>query len=274
MKPYLESTFALKLQQALAPCFHDQSDQTLAKSMAYSLLNGGKRIRPQLVYESASSLGLAKHLADPIAISIEMVHAFSLIHDDLPCMDDDDFRRGLPSNHRVFGEAVALLSGDALLNQAHQVLGGLIRHVQPDSFFRTQQFFCACIGTNGILAGQTTELALHAESTSLDQLLRVQHQKTTALFEAAILMPVLLSGAQAHTETFQEYQAFAKSFGFAFQAADDLSDWEQDQNQRCKSLLQFYRATDLRHLAHTQLSAHTLTKQFSTAVWLLNQLKD
>lgn len=257
--------FENKLRQALNSVVPKHS--TLKKAMEYSLLSPGKRIRPQLVYEAASTLGLSDLISDPLAISIEMVHAFSLIHDDLPCMDDDDFRRGLPTNHKVFGEPVALLAGDALLIHALGIFSKLSERVNPIVFSEANQLFMECIGAQGIMQGQALELELF--QPTLDHVLNVQNLKTTSLFRASILIPVLLAGFPKSHNTYEEYLRFANAFGFAFQAADDLADASQDTIS--KNLITFIPPDELKKRAIRQLTDANLTRHFPSAQWLLSQ---
>ncbi len=246
---------------------------TLKKSMEYSLLSPGKRIRPQLVYEVSARLGLSSHLSDPVAISTEMVHAFSLIHDDLPCMDDDDFRRGLPTNHKIFGEPVALLAGDALLNHAIGTFSALADRVNPSVFSHALQFFIQTIGAKGIMGGQSLELELGALAPSLDRVLKIQSMKTTALFQSSILIPVMLAGYSKTHPIYQQHLEFSEAFGFAFQAADDLADHAQDQAQAQsgKNLISFLSPQELKTKAKRQLVDSPLTSQSPIALWLIEQ---
>jgi geranylgeranyl diphosphate synthase type II len=289
MKPYPETTFSRShFDQKLKDSFsmlmtaaHLDAKTSLKRSdliqsMEYSLFSNGKRIRPQLVYEASHALGLSTALADPIAITVEMIHAFSLIHDDLPCMDNDDYRRGALTNHKVFGEPIALLAGDALLVHALGLFSSLATKANPDSFARAFQLLICSLGVDGIMGGQAAEIEAENQvsALTLENLLEIQHQKTTALFNACILIPVILSGHLPHTEKFQQYQKFSKAFGFAFQAADDVADAHQDQNQKNKNLLSHYSEDELRQIAKNALLKQPLLSSFPAAQWLMSQLSD
>ncbi|MFZ9596512.1 MAG: polyprenyl synthetase family protein [Bdellovibrionia bacterium] len=205
--------------------FLDRSDgkvpPNLAESMAYSLLSPGKRIRPRLMLTCGAMLGLKASELIPAAISLEMIHCFTLIHDDLPCMDDDDFRRGRPSNHKQFGEALALLAGDALLSLAFDVF--LESPVSPLRLKEGLKHLCWASGPRGVIGGQAAEALLHSQS-SFDELKAMHLQKTGALFQAAILIPAAFAEVPHASPQDQALKVFSECLGFAFQIADDLED--------------------------------------------------
>jgi len=189
----------------------------------YSLLAGGKRLRPALLLEFFTLLGGGEaQMALPFACALEMIHTYSLIHDDLPCMDDDDLRRGRPSCHKAFGEATALLAGDALLNRAFELMT-LDGAVAPARTLRAASFVARCSGVYGMIGGQVIDLALEGQPD-------VPHQahstmvslKTGALFRAACVGGALLAGAGERR--IQAAEAFAAALGTAFQLTDDLLD--------------------------------------------------
>lgn len=204
----------------------------LAESMKYSLLNGGKRVRPVLALASADVLGVDKTDILPFALAIEMIHCYSLIHDDLPAMDNDDFRRGKPSNHKVFGEANAILAGDALLNQAYFVC--MQECMKGEKYVLASQFLNECAGIYGMLAGQSADLLFentNQEVTERD-LHYVDEQKTGKLLLAPIVIASILSG----NKWYLALERFGKQLGKLFQMTDDILDVTGDFDKVGKSL--------------------------------------
>lgn len=191
----------------------------LYDAMRYSLLAGGKRIRPVLALETARLCGLEWHAALPAACALELVHTYSLIHDDLPCMDDDDLRRGKPTNHKVYGETLAVLAGDALQPEAFRLI---LTAPELDPVRRAD---CALVlaraaGADGMVAGQVLD-TLHQPGTR-EELLEVHRLKTGAMLEAAALMGCVAAGVGEETRRcFSEY---ARQLGVAFQIRDDMLD--------------------------------------------------
>lgn len=194
----------------------------LAESIRYSLLSGGKRIRPRMMLGAATALGLDHQTILPAAAALEMIHCFTLIHDDLPCMDNDDFRRGRPSNHKVFGEGLALLAGDALISLAFASFMQTCEHfTQHQGGFNALKRFNNALAA--VMSGQAAELTLNKDSKLMD-LTRMHAQKTGALFSAAILVPMDLAGIEETSMKGTTLSAFAAELGLAFQVADDLED--------------------------------------------------
>lgn len=191
----------------------------LREAMAYTLFLPGKRLRARLLFDTAGLLGLPREAAAHAASALEMVHCFTLIHDDLPCMDDDDERRGKPSNHVAFGEARALLAGDALLAVALDVLAST---PGPGTLLAVR-VLARLTGPCGVIGGQAAELALTRSST-VAELARVHRLKTSVLFEAALLIPCALAGLPATDPRVQALEVFGPALGLAFQTADDLED--------------------------------------------------
>jgi geranylgeranyl pyrophosphate synthase len=206
------------LQHRLPADSHESAD--LHSAMRYSALAGGKRIRPVLVYATGTALGLAIEQLDPIAAAIEFIHAYSLIHDDLPAMDDDDLRRGRPTCHRAFDEATAILAGDALQALAFEVLASEL----PGSgkgLAIINQIAHAC-GSAGMAGGQA--LDLEAVGSRLDEpMLREMHRlKTGALIRVSITAPCLLAGTDS--QTLSQLAHYGDCIGLAFQVHDDILD--------------------------------------------------
>ncbi len=201
----------------VSPVLHD--------AMVYACAGGGKRMRCLLVLDSALCLVASEEAALPAACAIEAMHAYSLIHDDLPCMDDDDLRRGKPTCHKVYGEALALLAGDALQALAFEWLG------QSDSSesirFRQMQVLAEAAGSQGMAGGQALDLLNVNKSMTLESLKQMHACKTGALFKASVLLGGL-SSAAATSEQLQALTAYAAALGLAFQVVDDILDVETD----------------------------------------------
>ena len=191
----------------------------LYESMRYSLLSGGKRIRPVLTLEFARLAGMDWRLALPVACALELVHTYSLIHDDLPCMDDDDLRRGKPTNHKVYGETLAILAGDALQPEAFRLI------LSAPGLTAEQRADCALIlskaaGADGMVAGQVID-TLHAPKTQ-EELTEVHHLKTGAMIAGACQLGVAAAGGSA--EQRRAAEEYSYQLGMAFQIRDDMLD--------------------------------------------------
>lgn len=194
------------------------------EAMRYSVIGSGKRLRAHLVLESAAAAGGERERALPLAAAIEMIHAYSLIHDDLPCMDDDDMRRGKPSNHIVFGEGMAVLAGDALLTHAFGILSQLPRlsGISPETTLRIIAEVAEACGTAGMIGGQTVDVEAEGAEPDAATVEYIHRNKTGALFTAAVRSGALLGGADERS--LGALTRYAYHFGFAFQIVDDLLD--------------------------------------------------
>jgi geranylgeranyl diphosphate synthase type II len=201
----------------------------LAESIRYSLLGPGKRFRPRLVMAAAEALSLKPEAAECAAFAIEMIHCFTLIHDDLPCMDNDDFRRGRPANHKQFGEAMALLAGDSLIGLGFEALMRARVHGLPaERVLAAVARLAAATGPRGVCGGQAAESLLQA-SSELPELERMHRAKTGALFAACLILPRELAGITEGSPLGVALEGFAFDFGLAFQIWDDLEDSLQDE---------------------------------------------
>lgn len=205
----------------------------LFKSMRYTVLLEGKRLRPVLCLELCRCLGGNIVDALPTACAIEMLHAQTLIHDDLPCMDNDDFRRGKPSNHKVFGEATAVLAGDALISWAAQLILRESKNLSENIKLAILDDFLTAAGAQGVIAGQVVDIESegHNELHSAEKLDFIHKHKTGDLFRFAIV-----SGARIAGGNIEEAEAFAQAFGLAFQIADDILDVVSDFGTMGKTL--------------------------------------
>jgi geranylgeranyl diphosphate synthase type II len=212
----------------------------LVEAMAYSLLAPGKRIRPLLALAAAEASGTADPPARLACAAVELVHCYSLVHDDLPAMDDDDFRRGRPSNHKVFGEATAILTGDALLTLAFDWIAEAgATSDRPDRFLRASGALARGAGMSGMVRGQARDLG-EAAPAELHALERLHLEKTAALFRAAVEIGGWVGGASA--DQLAGLARFGLAYGIAFQHADDLDDADhpthaEDARRRLASLV-------------------------------------
>lgn len=205
--------------------------EILSKSLQYSLKIGGKRIRPVLMYTFADLLNVEKEKVDNFALALEMIHTYSLIHDDMPEMDNDDFRRGKPSNHKVFGAANALLAGDGLLNTAYSVLFDECR--KGVEYISAASFICDCAGIYGMIAGQSADLLHeHDKNCSEKDLGFIYENKTAKLITAPIVVPAILSGSKYYSEL----NLLGYYLGLLFQITDDILDVEGDFKLLGKSI--------------------------------------
>ncbi len=191
----------------------------LKEGMAYSLLAGGKRLRPVLTLACCDLLGGSVEEAAPFAAAVEMIHAYSLIHDDLPCMDDDDLRRGKPTNHKVFGEAMAVLSGDGLQSLAYETM---LSQAYSENAWRAIRAVAQGAGTMGMVSGQVRDMQATGQAVSAETLRRIHAEKTGALILAACLAGAHI--AKANAKEIDSIARYAKALGLAFQIADDILD--------------------------------------------------
>ena len=199
--------------------FLGREPKTLRDSMGYSLMAGGKRLRPILVLAAAEACGRKGETAMGAACAMEMIHTYSLIHDDLPAMDDDDLRRGRPTCHKVFGEALAILAGDALLTYAFEVLTGAAR---TESIAGVVRAVARGAGTQGMVGGQVLDLAGEGKSATLEMVQAIHAWKTAALITASCEAGAM-SGGATPTE-YEHLSAYGKNIGLAFQIVDDILD--------------------------------------------------
>ncbi|VFQ75433.1 unnamed protein product [Cuscuta campestris] len=193
------------------------------ESMRYSLLAGGKRIRPMLCLAACDLVGGDEEAAMPAACAVEMVHTMSLIHDDLPCMDNDDLRRGKPTNHKIYGEDVAVLAGDALLALAFEHIATATKGVSPGRILRAIGELANCVGSEGLVAGQVVDLCSQGVSdVGLEQLEFIHLHKTAALLEGSVVLGAILGGGG--DEEIEKLRKFARNIGLLFQVVDDVLD--------------------------------------------------
>jgi len=197
-------------------------DARLQQALEYSLLNGGKRLRPLLVYATGQALGASWENCDRPAMAVELIHAYSLVHDDLPAMDDDDLRRGRPTCHKAYDEATAILVGDALQTLAFQVL---VDAEQPAALLMIKTLAEAS-GSQGMVGGQMLDLQAEGQQLTLEQLEKLHSHKTGALIRCAVRLGGL--AAESEADTLEKLDAYASALGLAFQVQDDLLDIKGD----------------------------------------------
>jgi len=225
LEPYLQAK-RVQVEAALATAMELEEPASLRKAMEYSLLAGGKRLRPILCLASCELAGADPQLALPTACALEMVHTMSLIHDDLPAMDDDDLRRGRPTNHKMFGEAMAILAGDALLCQAFEMVAGRSPGVPPQRLLAVTTALARAAGAPGLVGGQVVDLASEGKRVSLETLEFIHRHKTGALLEVSVISGAIIAGATE--ELVADLRHYAGNIGLAFQIIDDILDQTAD----------------------------------------------
>jgi geranylgeranyl diphosphate synthase type II len=208
----------------------------VVKAMRYSLFAGGKRLRPILCIAGTEAVGGDGRDVMPVACALELIHTYSLIHDDLPAMDDDDLRRGKPTNHRVFGEAVAILAGDGLLTEAFRLMTEvkLSKQVPPEAFLEVIRLVAGAAGYEGMVGGQVTDIQSQGKAVEPGLVEFIHTRKTGALIAASVTSGAMLGGGtEAEVKAVRRY---GESIGLAFQVADDILDLEGDSAKMGKGV--------------------------------------
>ncbi|MBE6984018.1 MAG: polyprenyl synthetase family protein [Ruminococcaceae bacterium] len=224
--------YAEAIERYLSEYFlYDEPQKKLFEAMRYSLLAGGKRIRPVLVLAFCELCGTKAEDALPFGAAVEMVHTYSLIHDDLPCMDNDDFRRGKPTNHKVYGEATAVLAGDALLTAAFAQLASA--NLPSERIVKAVSVLSQCAGELGMVGGQILDMAAEERVCTQEEVLAIQSRKTGALIAAACQLGVIAAGGTQVQQKAAETYAYC--LGLAFQIRDDMLDVIGDLKQLGKA---------------------------------------
>jgi len=226
-----------QINVALEKIFHgSQPSEPIIEAMKYSLMAGGKRIRPVLCLASAEAVGGNPQAVLPVACALEMVHTYSLIHDDLPAMDNDDLRRGKPTCHVAFDEATAILAGDALLTLAFQVLSSVrvTGENQASGWLKIIQMISTAAGYQGMIRGQMLDMAAEGQHLTVDELKSMHALKTGALIEASLLCGALLSDARK--QQMDILKAYARNIGLAFQVTDDILNVEGNPEEMGKAV--------------------------------------
>lgn len=245
-------------------CFHyeEEPQQKLFEAMRYSLLAGGKRLRPLLVLEFCRICGGDVAKALPLAAAVEMVHTYSLIHDDLPCMDNDDFRRGRPTNHKVYGEATAVLSGDALLTSAFWYISKA--DLPAEARIRAVETLSECAGELGMVGGQVLDIEGESRECTVDEVIDIHTRKTAALIVAACSLGVIAAGgSQDQIDAAILYGTFV---GLAFQIRDDMLDVIGNSEQMGKAVGTDANKNTFAHLCGIEQSAEMVNMQTDLAM--------
>lgn len=218
----LMNRYVCAMETYLAGRYHHDTEpqKILFDSMRYSLLAGGKRLRPVFVYDFCRMCGGDWEAASQFACAVEMIHTYSLIHDDLPCMDNDDYRRGKPTNHKVYGEAMAILAGDAMQTSAFQEIARSA--YSAEIRIRAVDTLAKCVGETGMVGGQVLDILSGERECTEREILDIQSRKTGALIKAACVLGVLAGKGTSEQET--AAGDFADHLGLAFQIRDDMLD--------------------------------------------------
>ena len=210
----------------------DKEQKIIYEAMRYSVFAGGKRLRPVLMLETAKMCGGNEADVMPFACAMEMIHTYSLIHDDLPAMDNDDLRRGRPTSHIKYGEAVAILAGDALLNRAFEVASGA--NGDAERTLKAMRILSASSGTEGMIGGQVMDMEYEGKEITLDALRLMHSGKTGAIIRSSCVIGAVMSGA--NDEEIAAVDEFAKNLGIAFQIQDDILDVEGTEEELGKPI--------------------------------------
>jgi len=257
------------IEEALDRALPPEADwpDTIHRAVRYSLFAGGKRIRPVLVLAAGEAVGGGREELLPFACAAEMIHTYSLIHDDLPAMDDDDLRRGKPTSHKVFGEAIAILAGDALLTRAFHILAQVPEGADGERLRRrvraTAVLGEAC-GTTGLIGGQVMDLESEGREVGASDLERLHRAKTGALLSACVRGGAILGGAEG--EALERLSRYGSAIGLAFQVVDDVLDATEDAERLGKTA-----GKDQAARKATYVSVHGLEKARAMAASLRDE---
>ena len=221
-------------------------EKELQKTMGYSLFTGGKRLRPLMTLKAYEMYDSYIHDAMPYALAIEMIHTYSLVHDDLPAMDDDDFRRGKPSSHIKFGEAMAILTGDALLNLAFQTLFKAAIFCKDKRAVKAGYEIAKASGHSGMIGGQVLDILGEKKKMTEDELFHMYKGKTAALIQASILSGAIAGGASEGDV--EALRIFGEKLGIAYQLQDDLLDLQEDNEIEKSTYLSFHGQDETREM--------------------------
>lgn len=242
--------------------------KTVIEAMNYSLNAGGKRLRPILALEACRVVGGNEKDAIPFAIAIEMIHTYSLIHDDLPALDNDDFRRGKPSNHKVYGEAMGILAGDALLNYAFEVmLSNSVDKEDPGKYLKAINEVAKGSGIYGMIGGQVVDVESENQQIPKEKLDYIHMNKTAAMIVGAMRAGAIVGGA--NSEQLEDITNYAKNIGLSFQIVDDILDIVGDEKKLGKKV-----GSDIENNKSTYPSILGLDKSKEIALCLINEAKD
>ncbi|EMJ4519639.1 polyprenyl synthetase family protein [Clostridioides difficile] len=241
--------------------------KTVIEAMNYSLSAGGKRLRPILTLEACKIVGGNEYEAIPFAIAIEMIHTYSLIHDDLPALDNDDLRRGRPTNHKVYGEAMGILAGDALLNYAFEVmLASSINKENPEKYLKAINEIAKGAGIYGMIGGQVVDVESENKQIEKEKLDYIHMNKTAAMMVGCMRAGATIGGA--NSEQMEEITKYAKNIGLSFQIVDDILDIVGDEAKLGKKV-----GSDIENHKSTYPSLLGLDKSKEIAHNLIDEAK-
>ena len=230
----------------------ESPNKIIYESMKYSLAAGGKRIRPILCLKTYEMLGGESQEIMELAMAIECIHTYSLIHDDLPAMDNDDYRRGLLTNHKVYGEDIAILAGDGLLNLAFEkMIGWAMDYENPSNGLKAIYKLAKAAGVEGMIGGQVVDVKTNGCAVDLETINYVQLNKTSALIEASILVAALAKGVK--DEQLKNLEIYARNIGISFQIKDDILDVTSSLEELGKNI-----GSDMQNDKSTFLSFHSI----------------
>lgn len=233
LKGYLEQQKVL-VEEALDQSLVVTQPETIYESMRYSLLAGGKRLRPILCLATCTLMGGTEEMAMPTACALEMIHTMSLIHDDLPSMDNDDYRRGKLTNHKVYGEDIAILAGDGLLAYAFEYVATQTKNVPAERLLQIVARLGRAVGARGLVGGQVVDLECEGKTdTTVETLHFIHSHKTGALLETCVSCGAIAGGATS--EDLERLSRYAKNIGLAFQIVDDILDITATQEELGKT---------------------------------------
>ena len=241
---------------------------TIMKAMNYSLKAGGKRLRPILTLEACKIVGGNEEDVLPFAVAIEMIHTYSLIHDDLPALDNDDLRRGKPTNHKVFGDAMAVLAGDALLNYAFEVmLSNSINKENPQKYLRAINEIAKSSGIHGMIGGQVVDVESENKTISKDKLDFIHLNKTAAIIIGCMRAGAIIGNANA--EELEKITRYGRNIGLSFQIVDDILDIIGDESKLGKHV-----GSDIENHKSTYPSLLGLEESKAIAKQLIDEAKE
>ena len=255
--------------------FSKKDGTTLWDAMNYGVVNGGKRVRPFLIIELSKLLKIKKSNYMRLALAVEFVHAYSLIHDDLPGMDNDDLRRGKPTTHKKFGEAVAILAGNSLLTLAFELLADFKTHINSKIRLELITNLAKMSGQNGLAGGQSLDLLYEKKTVSEKEVIMMHNLKTAKLFEFCMVAPLLLSGKNTPIRE-KEYRRYGKNFGLIFQATDDLLDYEGKKHitgKKTQKDLKKNKGSIMKHMTSIEVRVYCKNLANSATV-KINAFKD
>lgn len=283
-KEYLTNKKLLVEQKLDSMVPENNSIPVITEAMRYSLLAGGKRLRPILAIMSCELFGGREQEVLPFACCIEMIHTYSLIHDDLPAMDNDDMRRGKPTNHKVFGEGFATLAGDALLNYSFETMTAIIRKDPKPEYIAAMDVICRASGVTGMIGGQCIDLYYENRSIKPEALKTMHQKKTGALITASLATGGFISGADEGD--IKNIMEFGDAIGLAFQVADDILDVSGSKEKLGKSInkdnefhksnfISFYGLDKSKGIAEELIGqAKKKLKKYGNKAYYLEELSD